>query len=200
MKRKEPMKRGQGFKRKPGAKPLARSKFTAGLGRVGKLRQLGNLAARAFYFKHHGKDGLAPCQSCGVLLANDGTAQGHHKKQKGENIENKLVLCGNCHIGFVHDLNRREHRRAAEHSPANVVNGFRIDWKAYGLNEAFAAFKYGEPQPKGYVIPHGPNKGKSCQGCRETEGLLGTVAAKVWQPCLLHRTECHDGLFAPGEE
>lgn len=171
---------------------LKRKSMKQGLGRVGELRRLGNLAARAFYFKHHSKDGLAPCQSCGALMGNDGEAQAHHKAQKGEAIQNKLCLCARCHLGFIHDLNHREHRKTAEHCPANVVNGFRIDWNAYGLNEAFKLFLSREAQPRGVAVAAGADKGKLCQGCRvhTVDGFL------VYTPCILHQGDTLDPLFA----
>lgn len=121
---------------------LKRSTFRPGKGRVGRLRQIGNAGARLHYFKHHSYDdlsGWAPCQVCGEAMS-EKMCEAHHKSQKGEELENKLVAHPDCHKVFVHDLNHREHRVAAKASPVNVITGGKVDWTAAGLGEAFDRF------------------------------------------------------------
>jgi hypothetical protein len=193
---KHPLRRKKGFAAKPGAKGLTRTKFKPGKGRIGKMRQDCNAYAKERYLELHTRpDGTAPGQCCGDPLPKKGF-EAHHKVAVGEKLENKAAVHHRCHDGFIHDRQHPEHRRAMEHWAGNVVTGGVINWDAYGLGEAWRAFRAGLPQPKGIVIPVGIHKGKLCQGCREVESL----GLKVWTPCILHQAECYDGLFAPGEK
>ncbi len=120
-------------RRKPLArstKPLKRSPIKKKLGRVGKLRAKGNKDAREQYFELHAypeSPDFAPCQACNRPMKKSYT-QAHHKKPKGEELENKLACHSSCHQFFIHERSKPERRLKAQESPVNVLTGGCVDW------------------------------------------------------------------------
>ena len=185
MKRYKPMRRT--------SKPLHRAGGLKKRGPVARLRDIGNAAARRYYFNTHAtvKGLLAPCQACHQDLS-DKAAQAHHKRQSGEDITNKLILHDACHKGFVHDQSHPEHRKAAEMCAANAKDGGFVDWARFGLAEAFFDFVAGRPSPKGIAVP---GKKLLCHGCREQD--IPNSDLKLYVPCIIHAPQTHDPLFEP---
>lgn len=141
------MKRSKSMKRtvmKRGTATLQRTKFKRRKGRIGKMRTLGNAAARQHYFQNYSfpeAPGWAPCQACGRPMHHKDCAA-HHKKQTGEDLTNKVAVHHSCHQGFIHDLTHPEHRKEAKHSPVDVTTGGTIQWPEE-LAQRLLAFKKG---------------------------------------------------------
>lgn len=133
IRRRKPLARG---------KPPKRTRLKRGLGRVGKLRADGNAEARAFYFKTHGTEIVddqvcAYCQACRRQLPTK-VFTAHHKLKDGEDLSNKLALCKDCHLSYVHERTRTDRRKFLESVETSVVTGGFIDWQ--DLAADFAAF------------------------------------------------------------
>ena len=137
--RKKAMTWGKGLDR--GTSQLKRGKAMRRESPKHRKRRIGWQRILDEYFQR-AKDSeqTAKCQSCQGDLERD-LAHPHHKLLRSEHgtdePENFLVLCGVCHILFIHDNQMgaqtpkaKERCEAARKSDANSVNCFRIIWSA----------------------------------------------------------------------
>lgn len=137
IKRRKPLTRGQKpIERK--AWPKRSTKPIAKEGAVGKRKRKARETAKAFYFKTHGKHGVAQCQWCLRDMTKAGS-NAHHKKPRGEGgsdePENMVIVHETCHLVDIHAGQMGRPTQPLEISlrfawvekcEANAVNGYPI--------------------------------------------------------------------------